>query len=102
MNPIIWVAIACFGGALLGYISKWLSGGIANLKAFVNSLLTGVIAAAVFAGAYQLNGGSLTVLDVLGALVAGWGTVTGVQLMSYNYNMKKYGTPYRNKMNQPK
>ena len=63
MNPIIWVLIACFCGSLLGYISKWLSGGIVGWKAFAQDVLTGLIAAAVFAGAYQINQGVLTVLD---------------------------------------
>jgi hypothetical protein len=89
MNPIIWVAIACFGGALLGYISKWLSGAIVGVKMFLQDVLAGVIAAAVFAGAYQINAGGLTVLDILGAIVAGWGTVMGVATIANNMLMRK-------------
>jgi hypothetical protein len=89
MNPIIWVAIACFGGALLGYISKWLSGAIADVKMFLQDVLAGIIAAAVFAGAYQINAGGLTVLDILGAVVAGWGTVMGVATIANNMLMRK-------------
>ena len=104
MNPIIWVAIACFLGALLGYISKWLSGAISTAKMFGQDVLAGIIAAAVFAGAYQINAGGLTVIDILGAVVAGWGTVMGVATIANNMMLRnqRKGTPYQNKMNQPK
>jgi hypothetical protein len=106
MNPIIWVLIACFAGSLLGYISKWLSGGIVGWKAFAQDVLTGLIAAAVFAGAYQINQGGLTVLDILGAVVAGWGIVMGVNSVKSSAMLKKLNkttpAPYQNKMNQPK
>ncbi len=102
MNPIVWVVLVCFIGALMGYLSKVFSGAITTWKQFGQDALTGIIAAAVFAGAYQFNKGSLTVLDVLASLVAGWGTVMGATTLKANITAKRAGTPYRNQMNQPK
>ena len=74
---LIWVAIACFGGAILGNISNLLANSGITAKAFWQGILAGIIAALVFAGAYQINGGTITTYDIFAAVVAGWGTVMG-------------------------
>jgi len=72
---LLWIFGAAFIGAVLGVLLNWLSASGMTTKQFVQGVVTGIISAAVFAGAYQLKATTLTIYDIFAALVGGAGTV---------------------------
>ena len=92
---LLWIALAAFFGAILGNIIKWLSSEGETTKQFLQGVLTGVIAAAVFAGAYQLTTNKLTLYDIFAAVVAGVGTVMAQAHIVLAAAWRKMGRTFR-------
>ena len=92
---LLWIALAAFIGAILGNIIKWLGAEGQTTKQFLQGVLTGVIAALVFAGAYQLSEKSVTVFDLFAAVVAGAGVVLGQSQIQLSTTLKKMGKTFR-------
>jgi TRAP-type uncharacterized transport system fused permease subunit len=93
---LMWIALACFLGAVIGDLIKWLGADGQSMKQLVQSILTGLITAVVFAGAYQLSERTITVYDLFAAMVAGAGAVLGQSQLQLSMAMKRMGKTFRN------
>jgi len=76
---IIWVAVAAIGGSILANIQNWLLSTAMTMKQFWAGVLGGVIAALIWVGAQQWNGGAVTAAWIFTAVIAGWAAVMGTQ-----------------------
>ena len=74
MDPA-WIALAAFGGAVLGNVYKWLDSITMSLKQFLQGIITGIIAVAGYAIGYKLSDHTLNAYDLLTAVIGGWGLV---------------------------
>jgi hypothetical protein len=72
---LLWIFGAAFLGSILGAVINWLSASGMTAKQFIQGIITGIISAAVFAGAYQLKTTTLTIYDIFSAIIGGAGTV---------------------------
>jgi hypothetical protein len=71
---ILWIAIACFFGALFAGIIGYLkAGGTWSWKVFAQTIYSGVGTAIVFAAAFSFSSEHLTFYDILAAVLAGMG-----------------------------
>lgn len=86
---LLWIFGAAFIGAVLGVLLNWLSASGMTTKQFVQGVITGIISAAVFAGAYQLKATTLTIYDIFAAVVGGAGTVLAGAHVVRTLNLKK-------------
>jgi hypothetical protein len=73
---ILWVALLAFVGGIIAGLLGWLkSGSNFDPRGFAATLVTALVSGAIFASAYQFtNPGTLTVYDLLAAIIAGVGT----------------------------
>jgi uncharacterized membrane protein YeaQ/YmgE (transglycosylase-associated protein family) len=92
---LMLVAIACFVGAVVGDIIKWLGSDGQTTKQLLQSIVTGIITAVVFAGAYQLLDKTVTIYDLFAALVAGAGTVLGQSQIQLSGTLRRMGKSFR-------
>jgi hypothetical protein len=92
---LLWIALAAFVGALVGNVIKWLGADGETPKQFLQGLLTGFIAALVFAGAYQLSEKVVTIYDLFAAVVAGAGVVLGQSQIALSGTLKRMGKTFR-------
>ena len=77
---LLWIALAALVGAILHQL---LQAG----TSWKQAIITGVITAVIFAAGYQLQGATLTILDLFLAIIGGYGvtaTVGGIQLKKQN------------------
>jgi hypothetical protein len=80
---IIYIAIAALGGSLISGLIGWLKSDQPwNTKKYVESILSGIGAAAVLAMAYQFSEGGLKIYDLLAALAGGMGVDNAVNRIS--------------------
>jgi hypothetical protein len=86
---LLWIFGAAFIGAVLGVLINWLSADGMTAKQLVQGIVTGVISAAVFAGAYQIKFVSLTLYDIFAAIIGGAGTVLAGAHITRALNLKR-------------
>jgi hypothetical protein len=82
---LLWIALAALVGAILHQLLQ--SG-----TSWKQTIITGVITAVIFAAGYQLQGATLTILDLFLAVIGGYGvnaTVSGIQLKKQNAALTK-------------
>ncbi len=80
-TPLI-IAGAAFIGAIL---HGWFQGPVS----WKTTLITGLITALSFAGAYKVLGASLTIYDVFAALVSGYGITAASNSVSLKAQVAK-------------
>ena len=89
---ILWVALCCWLGGILAALATILSpGGTFVLKQFLYTVITGFVAALIWATAYKFySPGNFTIYDIIAAIAAGWLAGTAqTKIQTYRFARKQ-------------